>query len=384
MENKSKLMVGDMIRRLRKKNNITQDRLAEYLGVTPQAVSRWESGVCYPDLNSLPPIADYFGVSMDVLLGYNGNRRNARVEEYIAATEKLLDRDRITDALELLRGALAEFPGDFNLQLELAGVLSLYAEEVQATGHGERAEAALHAALTEAVSICRHIIAECTEDEVRDETKKLLCSIYAHQLDDIAEARDMASQMHGMDYSREIITATMLTGEDAFNQAQMNLILFANNMWWHMYNLACVPAIAGNRYTVAEQIAILEKGLALFDVIFDDTPLHYADLLANSHRQLTFLHLSQGNTAAAMDAFEKMVDYAVAFDERPATATYTSVIINRVPYDRSTDSGVSKCARLLRGMSDRRLTSLQGDKRYQEALLRLRACAEAHREDDAD
>ena len=106
MENKSKLMVGDMIRRLRKKNNITQDRLAEYLGVTPQAVSRWESGVCYPDLNSLPPIADYFGVSMDVLLGYNGNRRNARVEEYIAATEKLLDRDRITDALELLRGVV--------------------------------------------------------------------------------------------------------------------------------------------------------------------------------------------------------------------------------------------------------------------------------------
>ena len=42
----SKIKIGEKIRLLRKKNDVTQDRLAEYLKVTPQAVSRWESGVC--------------------------------------------------------------------------------------------------------------------------------------------------------------------------------------------------------------------------------------------------------------------------------------------------------------------------------------------------
>ena len=66
----TKIRIGEKIRLLRKKSDVTQDRLAEHLGVTPQAVSRWESGVCYPDMNYLPAIADYFSVTMDDLLWY--------------------------------------------------------------------------------------------------------------------------------------------------------------------------------------------------------------------------------------------------------------------------------------------------------------------------
>ena len=64
----TKIKIGEKIRLLRKKNDVTQDKLAYHLGVTPQAVSRWESGVCYPDMNYLPAIADYFSVTMDELL----------------------------------------------------------------------------------------------------------------------------------------------------------------------------------------------------------------------------------------------------------------------------------------------------------------------------
>jgi len=42
--------IGEKIKLLRKKNDITQDKLAEYLGVTAQSISRWESGTCYPDI----------------------------------------------------------------------------------------------------------------------------------------------------------------------------------------------------------------------------------------------------------------------------------------------------------------------------------------------
>ena len=382
----TKIKIGEKIRLLRKKNDVTQDRLAEHLGVTPQAVSRWESGVCYPDMNALPAIADYFSVSMDELLCYTGVQKAAKVKEYLAEVEHLLDRDRITEALELLRRAMADVPSDHSLQLEAAGVLSLYAGLLAESGSGERVEAAVSAVLSEAVSLCRHILEDCTDDGLRDETKKTLCDIYAHQLGDVAQAEEIADQLHGMSVSREIIRATMLTGEVAFAQAQKNLILFADNIWWHLYNLACVPDIAGDRYSTAEKIAILKKGIALFEVIFDDEPLFYADRLANSYRQLAMLYLASGKAEAALSCFEQMADWAIRFDERPDGATYPSVVINRVAYDREADTeakGMSKCARLLRGNFGARIWApIRADERFKAAVARMAACAEAHGEEE--
>ncbi len=384
MENK--LEIGKKIRLLRKKNDVTQDRLAEHLGVTPQAVSRWESGVCYPDMNALPAIADYFSVSMDELLCYNNAQKNARVQEYLAEAEHLLDRDRVIDALELLRRAMADVPSDHALQLETAGVLSLYADLISESGKGERAEAAVHAALSEAVSLCRHILADCTDDRLRDETKKTLCDIYAHQLGDNVQAQEIAARLHSLSCSQEIIKATVLTGDVAFDQAQRNLILFADNIWWHLYNLACVPDIAGDHYSVREQIAILEKGIAIMELIFDDTPLFYADRLANSYRQITMLLLSEGEHAEALNTFERMAAYAVLYDERPDEAVYPSVAINSVRYRRDEDTearGISKCARLLRGNFSARIWSpIRSEERFRAAVARMVACAEAHPVED--
>ena len=375
----SKIKIGEKIRLLRKKNDVTQDRLAYHLGVTPQAVSRWESGVCYPDMNYLPAIADYFSVSMDELLCYTGVQKAAKVKEYLEEVEHLLDRDRITDALEVLRRAMAEIPSDPSLQLEAAGVLSLYAGLLAESGSGERVKSAVSAVLSEAVSLCRHILEDCTDDTLRDETKKTLCDIYAHQLGDVAQAEEIANQLHGMSVSREIIRATMLTGDVAFAQAQKNLILFADNIWWHLYNLACVPDIAGDRYDTTEKIAILQKGIDLFEVIFDHAPLFYADRLANSYRQLAMLHLSVGHAAEALEAFERMADWAVTFDTRPDTAVYTSVVINRVTYDKAEDTeakGISKCARLLRGNFGARIwTPIRTQERFKAAVKRMAECA---------
>ena len=375
----NKIKIGEKIRLLRKKNDVTQDSLAAHLGVTPQAVSRWESGVCYPDMNALPLLADYFSVTIDELLCYNNAQREARVRAIREEADHLLDLDRVTDALELLRSGMAEIPSDHALQLDTAGVLSIYADRISEAGKGERGEAAIRAALTEAVSLCRHVLDDCTDDALRDETKKTLCDIYAHQLGDDVQALEIAEQLHSLSFSQEIVKATVLTGDVAFSQAQKNLILFADNIWWHLYNLACVPDIAGDRYSLSEKIAILEKGVALFGVIFDDDPLFYADRLCNSYRQLSMLHLAAGNNEAALEAFLLMADYAVRYDERPEVATYSSVIINAVPYDRGADTearGISKCARLLKGNFASRVWSpIRSDERFRAAVSRMQTCA---------
>ena len=64
-ENDMLIKIGTIIKKLRLENDITQDMLANAIGITPQAISRWESEVAYPDIELLPQIADYFSVSID-------------------------------------------------------------------------------------------------------------------------------------------------------------------------------------------------------------------------------------------------------------------------------------------------------------------------------
>ena len=61
--------IGENIRRCRTEQNLTQEQLAYELGVSAQAVSRWETGTTYPDIMLLPVIADFFHLTLDELMG---------------------------------------------------------------------------------------------------------------------------------------------------------------------------------------------------------------------------------------------------------------------------------------------------------------------------
>ncbi|MDO4166154.1 MAG: helix-turn-helix transcriptional regulator [Eubacteriales bacterium] len=63
-------MIGKKIRDLRKQNHVTQEQLAEVLSVSYQAVSKWENDRSTPDIDLLPIIAKYFGITMDELFDY--------------------------------------------------------------------------------------------------------------------------------------------------------------------------------------------------------------------------------------------------------------------------------------------------------------------------
>ena len=62
------LNFAENFKRYRKEKGVTQEKVAEILGVSSQSVSRWELSICYPDLELLPSIANYFGVTVDTLL----------------------------------------------------------------------------------------------------------------------------------------------------------------------------------------------------------------------------------------------------------------------------------------------------------------------------
>ena len=74
------LTIGKNIRALRKQQSITQEALAEHLGVSYQSVSRWENEITYPDMELLPAIAGFFSVSVDALLGIPEAEKEAKAK----------------------------------------------------------------------------------------------------------------------------------------------------------------------------------------------------------------------------------------------------------------------------------------------------------------
>lgn len=116
-----KLDIGDKIRKYRRDTELTQDEFAEKLGVSEQAVSRWECGTAYPDLEMIPLIAGFFGVSTDELLGVLEILRDARVKRYWDEFENLTDTD---EKIALLRSAWTEFPYEYEFAKRLCILLN--------------------------------------------------------------------------------------------------------------------------------------------------------------------------------------------------------------------------------------------------------------------
>ncbi len=86
------LNFGEKIRKLRRDRDLTQDELAQAIGVSYQSVSKWERDDGYPDITLLPVIANYFGVTIDALLGNDGTDEDVR-EEYRVKFDELWDGD---------------------------------------------------------------------------------------------------------------------------------------------------------------------------------------------------------------------------------------------------------------------------------------------------
>lgn len=84
---------GGKIKALRLKKAVTQEQLAEHLGLSPQAVSKWENGVTFPDIQLLPEISVYFGVTIDELFDITDQKHFERIETMLETKKDLEQSD---------------------------------------------------------------------------------------------------------------------------------------------------------------------------------------------------------------------------------------------------------------------------------------------------
>lgn len=204
------LVIGSKIRELRRQKDISQEVLAQYLGVSFQAVSKWESGATMPDIGLLPAIASFFEISIDELFDYNQYEVEKRVQEIVAESYpyRFVDDGKCE---EILREGLKKYPGNETLLNCL-----IYSIPVP-----ERSE--------EVITICKSLI-EGTKD---DATKYDACRILAGTYKEMGEeglARNALGQIPEFYFTRLELEAEMLEGEDKFRAADLQKNLSADSL----------------------------------------------------------------------------------------------------------------------------------------------------------
>ncbi len=98
-----KLNIGENIRRFRRNADMTQEQLADKLGVSYQSVSRWENGTTYPDMEFLPALSGIFGVTVDELLGCEESKKKEQISERYREYGELCDGEKPEEVVNLLQ-----------------------------------------------------------------------------------------------------------------------------------------------------------------------------------------------------------------------------------------------------------------------------------------
>ena len=193
------IKIGEKIRLLRRQKNISQEALANVLGVTFQAVSKWETGTAMPDVTLIPAIASFFGVSTDELFDFNVYTVEKNVEAIVAEHRKYWDSDK-AKCEQILRDGLKKYPGNDILLNCLIGVLPV----------PERS--------AEVIELCKRLIENTRYDEVKYDACRILAEAY-RSIGEYALAKEAIEKIPEIYFTKLGVAAELLEGEDMFAPA---------------------------------------------------------------------------------------------------------------------------------------------------------------------
>ncbi len=118
--------IGAVIKQYRKECRLTQEEMANRLGVTASAVNKWENGASLPDVTMLSPIARLLGITVDTLLSFRENLTEEELRGKIEYLWELLNSGKFPDAFAWAKNTAAEYPNCCQLLLWMAQALEAY------------------------------------------------------------------------------------------------------------------------------------------------------------------------------------------------------------------------------------------------------------------
>ena len=210
--------IGKKIKELRKERGITQEQLAESIGVSFQAVSKWENDIALPDITLVPILASYFGVSMDELFGFNSDKIELEVESIAERAYKFRESNP-DKCREILEEGLKKYPDNSVLLSNLLYVLN-YSHNPDNT-----------------IVVANKIINKTTRSDLKYDAFRFLAYAYKAK-GDIDSAKAAIEQIPEIYFNKLTEMAYLLSGTEKFEAAQKQKLVSCENLIQMMWKVA--------------------------------------------------------------------------------------------------------------------------------------------------
>lgn len=315
------LRIGEKIRELRRIKNVTQEELAAYLGLSAQAISKWENGSTLPDVTLFPGLANFFGVTTDALFGLTDQIQNERVELVLKEYQENFARGLIEENENLLRTALKEFPNDFRLISKLCyTLLNKYTGKNQLD------------LLDEIIAKASLILRDCTDDELRSSAIQVLTMAYNFR-GEKEKAKEIVNKLPSNPITRNSLLVHILEGEEKLAQMQQNMLSNLDMICSDLQVLSRHKRKQGHYHDALYHLEVIEK---LYQVMFENGDYSFyhtrlAQLLFNMAELKMQLDLSDEALAKLMTS----ANHAISSDKLPPISRYTSRNFNLLKHDES-------------------------------------------------
>ncbi len=367
------LTIAENLKNFRLNKGVTQNDLAEFLGMSNQSVSKWERDEGFPDITLLPKIAAYYGVTVDDLLGCGRIAIDSRIQDYCDRSAKLAHEYKIHEDLALWEAAYAEFPNEPKVLQGLMGSLfSVWMTEKREQPDDSDPYS------RRILELGRHLLDESHDTAVRDHAVEILCYTYSF-LGDSENAKFFAGQQTGYHATKDQLLAAVLEGEEKAKQAQENLESLAACMYQNVNEL-----IYSECFTLEEEIRLRRFVVRLYELVYEDGNYGFChDVLFVTWQQIAWLYARLADVENCLSAIEKCTEHCIAYDklvQSGGTGKYTALTVNRLTYDLNetvpTEAG-TQCHILLKCLNDPFYDLIRNHERYTVLTEKLKPYTKA-------
>ncbi len=321
------IKIGEKIKNLRKQQDITQEKLAAYLNISYQAVSKWENGTALPDITLIPQIANFFGVSTDELLGLKDTDESEELKEYENLYFEHRRKGKILESIEVSRTVLKKYPRNYQWMLNLSYSLIQYNDTNEHIKYSKE-----HNFLQEAISLCERILDDCTIDSIRHSATQILCYTYS-ELNETDKAVKLAHTMPNIYCCCEMLLSQIYKGE---KQIQYHQIVLHNMIGLCVGSLCMLQSdgLMGNEMSIDEKINFFETSELLFKAILPDENnyLFFDYRFKEIYLELAKLWCKKQNSKKAIDYLLLSEKCAQRFDDfikKGTVQKFESIYLNR-------------------------------------------------------
>ena len=258
------LMIGNKLKQLRRSKDLTQEEVATHLGISYQAISKWERGDGYPDITMLPTLANYFEVSVDELIGMDEISSANKLDEINRKWQENRALGKHRENVKLMRNALKTYPNNAILLIQLSASL----ERLDGTEQEKREF------LKESIMIHEQILRYCEDSEVRGAALFNISDAY-YRYGDYEKAVEYASKLPNLYKTRETALVRILKEDTERNNVAKAAI--EPLAWLLAYHLTVLSETEDNAL-------YKEKIVKVLDVLFDGNE---SDFVAEIRKKAT-------------------------------------------------------------------------------------------------